>query len=575
MSTKRDILALLDELATLTILDEGDPQSFRVRAYENARRSVEGITGDIATMTEKELVALPGIGKSTASKIQEYISTGTSSKLEALRSNYPPEFVRLTKVPGIGPKTARRLRDELGIENLEGLEAALDQQLLRELPGFGPAKEEKIAQSIDRLGLRGKDIRFPIAEALPIAVGLVETVSALEEVTDVRICGSLRRFRDTVADVDLIVAAGDPEAVGEQVAGLPIVGNLLGHGSTKTSFETQAGLQIDVRVVRPDQLGAALQYFTGSKAHNIAVRQLALERGLTLNEYGLTDVDSGEVVASASEEEIYRALGLQWVPPQLREGIGEIELAATGSLPHLVQLEDIRGDLHDHTNRSGDGRSPLAEMVEEASRRGLEYLAITDHGENLTINGISRDELLEQRREIASLQKGYPDLRILQGCELNISVDGEVDYDSEFLSTFDWCVASVHDHFDLTAEQQTVRLIKAMSEPAVKAIGHLSGRMIGRRPGIEFDPEAVLEAAALTGTAIEINGALDRLDATPDVIRAGVAKGVHFVISTDSHHPSEMRRMEWGVANAQRGWLTPDQTINTWPLDRFLSWINH
>ena len=574
MSTKRDILALLDELATLTILDEGDPQSFRVRAYENARRSIESITGDIAAMTEKDLVTLPGIGKSTASKIHEFASTGTSSKLDTLRAKFPPEFVRLTKVPGIGPKTARRLRDELGIENLDGLEAALDQQLLRALPGFGPAKEEKIARSIDKLGLRGKDIRFPIAEALPVAVTLVETVSAFADVADASICGSLRRFRATVADVDLIVSSNDPDTVSKQVVDLPIVGNLLGHGSTKTSFETQAGLQIDVRVVKPQQLGAAMQYFTGSKAHNIAVRQLALDKGLTLNEYGLTDVETGEVVASESEEEIYLALGLQWVPPPMREGSGEIELAATNTLPRLVQLSDIRGDLHDHTNRSGDGHSPLAEMVREAARRGLEYLAITDHGENLTINGISRAELLEQRREIASLQEDYPDLRILHGCELNISLDGELDYDPEFLSSFDWCVASVHDHFDLPVEQQTVRLIKAMREPAVKAIGHLSGRMIGRRPGIEFDTEAVLDAAVLTGTALEINGALERLDATPDVIRAGVDMGAEFVISTDSHHPSEMRRMEWGVANAQRGWLTPDQTINTWPLDRFLARIN-
>jgi DNA polymerase (family 10) len=572
--TKRDILALLDELAALTILDEGDPQSFRVRAYENARRTIEAESGDVVNMSEAELVALKGIGKSTAAKIREFVSTGRSEKLELLRTTYPPEFVRVTRIPGIGPKTARRLRDELKIENLEGLEAALDQQLLRDLPGFGPAKEEKIGRAIEQLGLRGKELRFPIAEAWPVAAALVEELRSMQGVGAAQFCGSLRRFRETVADVDVVVAAADPDAISGYVPDLPIVAEVLGHGATKTSFITTAGLQVDVRVVAPEQYGAATQYFTGSKAHNIAVRQIALSRGLTLNEYGLVEVETGEVVASATEEDIYRSLGLQWIPPPMREGIGEIELAAAGNLPTLVQLDDIRGDLHDHTDRSGDGRASLGDMVRAAHERRFEYLAITDHGEDLTINGVARSELLQQRTEIAELQKQYPDLRILHGCELNISVDGSVDYDAEFLAGFDWCVASVHDRFDRSADDQTIRLITAMQNPAVNAIGHLSGRMIGRRPGIEFDVEAVLEAAALTGTAIEINGALERLDATPEVIRTGIARGVYFVISTDSHHPSEMRRMEWGISNAQRGWLTPDRVINTWPVERFLEWID-
>ncbi|MDH5373840.1 MAG: helix-hairpin-helix domain-containing protein, partial [Acidimicrobiia bacterium] len=465
MATKRDILMLLDELAELTILDEGDPQSFRVRAYENARRAVEGATGDIVSMSEKELVSLKGIGKSTAAKIHQFVTTGHSDKLEELRAAYPPEFVRLTKIPGIGPKSARRLRDELQIHNLENLEAALDQQLLRELPGFGPAKEEKIGRAIDQLGLRGKEHRFPIAEAWQAAAGLVEALESLDGVTTAQFCGSLRRFRDTVADVDVVVAAEEPEIVSGLVPGLPVVSEILGHGATKTSFVTAAGLQVDVRVVKPDQFGAALQYFTGSKAHNIAVRQIALSKGLTLNEYGLASVDSGAIVASRTEEDIYRALGLQWIPPVLREGTGEIELAGMGDLPALVELVDIRGDLHDHTDRSGDGRASLEDMVRAGHERGLEYLAITDHGENLTINGVSRTEMLRQRAEIGDIQTRYPDLRILHGCELNINLDGEVDYDAEFLAGFDWCVASVHDNFDGPSERQTIRLLKAMQNP--------------------------------------------------------------------------------------------------------------
>jgi DNA polymerase (family 10) len=284
-------------------------------------------------------------------------------------------------------------------------------------------------------------------------------------------------------------------------------------------------------------------------------------------------VETGDLIASETEEDVYAAIGLEWIPPPMREGTGEIELAAQAALPDLVTLADIKGDLHDHTDRSGDGRASLEQMVGAAIDRGLEYLAITDHGINLTINGVTSDEMLRQREEIASLQEQHPGIRILHGCELNIGVDGSVDYDPEFLEGFDWCVASVHDHFDRPADEQTARLITAMQNPAVNAIGHLSGRMIGRRPGIEFDAAAVMEAASLTNTAIEINGALERLDATPDVIRIGIDHGVHFVISTDSHHPSEMRRMEWGVANAQRGWLTADRVINTWPIDRFLSWI--
>ena len=572
MVTKRDILSLLDELTELTILDEGSPQSFRVRAYDNARRAVEGVTGNVAEMSEKELVALKGIGKSTAAKIRQFASTGRSDKLDSLRSLYPADFVRLTKVPGIGPKTARRLRDELSIHNLESLEAALDQQLLRELPGFGPAKEEKIGRALDKLGLRGKDQRFPIAEAWPVATALVEELEGTAGVSRAQFCGSLRRFRETVADVDVVVSAVDPAAVSDHVLNLPMVDEVLGHGATKTSFVTAAGLQVDVRVVAPEQYGAAMQYFTGSKSHNIAIRQIALSKGLTLNEYGLTDIETGQIIASETEEEIYRSLGLEWIPPTMRESMGEIELASAGALPRLVEIQDIRGDLHDHTDRSGDGQASLEQMVVAAHERGLEYLAITDHGVNLTINGVNRDEMLKQRSEIAELQERFPDLRLLHGCELNIRIDGTVDYDAAFLAGFDWCVASVHDNFERPAAEQTVRLITAMQNPAVHAIGHLSGRMIGRRPGIEFDLEAVMEAAALTGAAIEINGAHERLDATPEAIRVGIEFGVHFVISTDSHHPSEMRRMEWGVANAQRAWLTPDRVINTWPVEDFLAW---
>jgi DNA polymerase (family 10) len=350
------------------------------------------------------------------------------------------------------------------------------------------------------------------------------------------------------------------------------VSEVIGHGETKSSVLISSGLQVDLRVVLPGEYGAALLYFTGSKTHNIHLRQLAIDRGLLLNEYGLSDIETDKVLASKTEKQIYSRLDLPFIPPTLREDTGEIERAAAGELPNLVQLKDIKGDLHYHTSLSGDGRSTLAEMVAAAAGRGYQYVAITDHGEDLTINGASRKQMRTQRDKISKLQDSYPDLTILHGCELNIGKTGSVDYDPDFLVEFDWTVASVHSYFDLDQNQQTERVLQAMANPAVNAIGHLSGRYIGRRPGIELDLDAVMEAAAATGTAIEINGALDRLDATPEAIRTGIELGVTFVIDTDSHHTNEGVRMEYGVLNAQRGWVDKKMVANTWPRARFLKW---
>ncbi|MBT8193340.1 MAG: DNA polymerase/3'-5' exonuclease PolX [Acidimicrobiia bacterium] len=554
-------------------LEEGSPQAFRVRAYDNAIQGLESTTADIATLSESELVALKGVGKSTASKIREIIETGTIKKLEGLREKYPPEFVNLTRIPGLGPKTLVMLRDRLDIHNLDDLKEALAAEKLRDLPGLGAKSEEKIGQAIERLGLHGKDTRTPIVEALPIARATVAQLLELPEVRRADYCGSLRRFREDIGDIDILVSSTRAEAVMEFFTTMPEVADVIGRGETKSSIVTRRGIQMDLRVVRPAEYGAALLYFTGSKTHNIHLRQLAIDRGWQLNEYGLSDVESGEVVASKTEKDIYAALDLAFVPPTLREDGGEIEKAAAGELPKLVQLKDIKGDLHYHTDLSGDGREPLERMVEAAAARGYSYLAITDHGEDLTINGASRRQMLAQRKKIARLQEEYPDLRLLHGCELNMGRDGSVDYDLDFVLGFDWTVASVHSYFDLDRDQQTERVLQAMANPGVSAIGHLSGRYIGRRPGIELDLEAVMEAAAATGTAIEINGALQRLDATPEAIRIGIKHGVTFVIDTDSHHTRELGRMEYGVLNAQRGWVERSMVANTWPTSTFLKWV--
>jgi DNA polymerase (family 10) len=373
-----------------------------------------------------------------------------------------------------------------------------------------------------------------------------------------------------VGDIDIVVATTDQASVAEFVLGLPEVAEVIGSGETKTSFLTREGMQVDVRTVEPAQLGSALLYFTGSKAHNIALRQRAIDRGWLLSEYGL--FEDGKVLASESEEAIYHALAMEFVPPPLREGSGEVPAAAGEGLPHLVELSEIRGDLHYHSDRSGDGRSTLEEMVSAAIGRGYEYVAITDHGEDLAINGSPREVMLEHRARIRRLQEQHPEIRILFGCELNIGADGSLDYDPDFRLEFDYCVASIHSHFDLPPDRQTARVLTALRDPSVNAIGHLSGRYIGRRPGVELDVDSVLEGLEVTGVALEINGALDRLDATSEVARQAMARGIDVVIDTDSHHTSEWVRMGYGVSYAQRGWVTTDRVVNTRPVGELMEW---
>lgn len=573
MTTRADAVRMLTELAKLTALDEGSPQAFKVRAYENAIAGIEAHPGEIDGLSKSELTAIKGVGGSTADKILELGATGKVGKLESLREKYPPPFVELTKIPGLGPKTLKMLRDRLGVEDIETLKAAVDGEQLRSLPGLGEKSEEKIRKAIDRLGLHGKDRRTPLVEVYGFARSLAKRFADLDGVTHAEPCGSMRRFSETVGDVDIVVATTKPFLVHEAVLGFPEVADVVGSGETKTSFLTREGLQVDVRTVAPEQVGSALLYFTGSKAHNIQLRQRAIDRGWLLSEYGLFEDD--RVVASESESDIYRALGLEFIPPPLREGSGEVEAAADGSLPALIERSDIAGDLHYHSDRSGDGRSTVAEMIDAAVAAGYRYVAFTDHGENLAINGSSREEMLEHRELIRSLNAEREDIEVLFGCELNIGPDGELDYDAEFRLGFDYCVASIHSHFDLPAERQTVRILTALADPAVNAIGHLSGRYVGRRPGVEMDVEAVLEGLAVTGVALEINGALDRLDATTEVTRLAMQRGVDFVIDTDSHHVSDLRRMDYGVKYAQRSWVTADRVKNTLDTPAFLEWVKH
>ncbi len=561
---------MLRELAELTQLEEGDPQSFRVRAYESAAQAIAAQATDLGRLTPRELQRIQGIGKSTADKIRELLETGKVGKLEALRQKHPRSVVALLRIQGLGPKALKKLRAELGVESIDDLRRALVEHRVRGLDGFGPKSEEKLARALARLAAQGSLDRTPIAIALPLATRIVERMLEVPGVTHASHAGSLRRFSETVGDVDIVVAASEPGPVMEALVSMSVVERVLVRGESKTSVVTHRGTQVDLRVVAEHQLGAACLYFTGSKGHNIKLRQRAIGRGLTLNEYALSEVSSGRVVASETEEQIYAALGLPYIPPVLREDAGEIEAAESGTLPRPIG--DVIGDFHVHTSLSGDGRSTLEEVVAAARARGHRVLAISDHAEG-TLSGVGREALLEQRAQLREMQAALGDsLRLLHGVELNIGPSGELDYDPEFRNSFDWCLASVHSHFELDREAQTRRIVTAMRDPSVRMIGHLSARMIGSRPPIDLDLDEILAAAEATGTALEVNGALPRLDLSVDALRRARERQVGFVLTSDAHHARELERVRFAARNAERAWLGPDRVANTWPSERLRAW---
>jgi DNA polymerase (family 10) len=569
--TKQDILDMLRELAELTLLDEADPQSFRVRAYESAAQAIAAQATDLGKLTVKQLQQIDGVGKSTAEKIHELLETGKVAKLEGLRAKHPPGVVALLRIQGLGPKAVLRLRAELGVQSIDDLRRVLAEQKLRALKGFGVKSEEKLATALARLEGQGAVERTPISVALPLATRIVARMREVPGVVHASYCGSLRRFSETIGDVDVIVAAADAEPVMEALVTMNFVDRVLGRGPSKTSVVTRRGTQVDLRVVAPHQLGAALLYFTGSKGHNIKLRTRALARGWTLNEYALSELEGGRVVASETEEQIYTALGLRFIPPVLREDCGEIEAAETGTLPRPIA--GVIGDFHLHTTTSGDGQSSLEEMVAGARARGYRVLAVTDHAEG-TLSGVSRDTLLEQRARIRALQAQLgDDLRLLHGVELNIGREGQLDYDLEFRRGFDWCLASVHDNFDLDRAAQTKRIVTAMHDPAVRMIGHLSARMIGGRPPIDIDIDAIAAAAEETGTALEVNGALPRLDLSVENLRRAKQHNVTFMLTSDAHHITELERVDYAARNAERAWLEPDRIANAWDAERLVAWL--
>jgi DNA polymerase (family 10) len=551
-----EVAELLQEYSDLVSISGGD--AFKARAYEKAARSVGGYHGDVRSLDERALGKIPNVGASIAEKIREYLQTGSMAALERLRGQIPDGVRSLMAIPTLGPKKAMKLYEELHVASPEELLDALHDQRLRGVPGFGPKTEENLMRGIQQLQRSGDRVLVGVAFDLA-----EEILSVLRDVKEVRRCdyaGSLRRMRETIGDIDLLVASEEPEPVMDAFTTMPYVARVLARGLTTK------GLQVDLRVVEPAVWGAALQYFTGSKPHNVRIREMAVRKGLKLSEYGLFRVKGNKLIVAETEEEVYDRLGLPWIPPTLREDRGEVEAALNGELPVLVQEKDIRGDLHTHTDLT-DGVAPLEEMVAAARARKLTYYAVTDHAELLYMQRMTKDKMLTQRRHLDEL-RGDGDMVLLHGTELNIQPDGSMDWDEEFLNEFDVCVASVHSHFNQSKDEMTRRIIRALEHPCVNILGHPTARQIGRRPPIDFDLEEVFRAAARTGTALEINSFPDRLDLNDELVAWAREQGAVFAIDTDSHSPIHLPNVRFGVATAQRGWVTKAEVINAWPLGK-------
>ncbi|KOV54012.1 phosphoesterase [Streptomyces sp. AS58] len=564
-----EVAALFAEYADLISITGGD--AFKARVYEKAARAIGGHHADVSTLDVKGLQQIPGVGRSIAEKVTVYLRTGSVPAVEELRARIPAGVRRLTAVPTLGPKKALVLYEELGVSSIEELTDAIHQERLRDLKGFGPRTEENILHGIELL--RSSGDRVLIDAATDVAEGIVAELSRVEGCRKCAYAGSLRRGRETIGDIDVLAAASDSEPLMRAFTELPDVTEVIARGRTKTSVRTTKGLSVDLRVVPPDSWGAALQYFTGSKSHNIRTRERAVHQGLKLSEYGLFDAESGERVVSRTEEEVYARLGLPWIAPALREDRGEIEAGLRDELPELVQERDIRGDLHTHTDLT-DGLAPLEEMAAAAAERGYAYYAITDHAPNLFMQRMTDERILAQRERVRELDGEYGrrgrrgGMRLLHGAELNIDAEGAVDWPDDFLAGFDLCVASVHSHFNQDRAALTRRLVRACENPYVHIIGHPTTRLIGRRPGIDADLDEVFAACARTGTALEVNAHPDRLDLNDEHILRAKRHGVKFAIDTDAHSVLHLAHMRFGVGTAQRGWLTGDDVINTWSLTR-------
>jgi DNA polymerase (family 10) len=540
---------------------------YKSLAYRKAADNIEALGLDINEVWRQgKLRDIPGVGKALEQKLHELLSTGRLGYFEELQEQVPVGVVALLGIPDVGPKTAKLLWEELGALGVADVERAAREGTLRGLPGLGVRSEQRILEGIESLYRR--TTRIPLGVAWPVARELVMSLRQELSIETVEPVGSLRRMKDTVGDIDILAAHEKPEQVTDAFTRLPLVAEIVSHGPTRATVILQNGLQVDLRALRPERYGSLLQYFTGSKDHNVALRTLALKKGLSLSEYGFKRGEQ-EVLCSA-EEDVYQVLNLPWIPPELREDRGELQAAQQGALPKLVERNEILGDLHAHSNWS-DAAASLSEMADAAQRLGYEYLVISDHTHGLGVaNGLDVSRLRQQRAEIKQLNKGFSGFRLLQGAEVEIRGDGALDHPDEILQEIDVVVASVHTGLRQDKETITARVVRAMQNPHVHIIGHPSGRLLGQREATSVDLDRVLQAAADTGTILEINAMPNRLDLDDVHIRRAVELGVELCISSDAHSTGGLEVMEYGVATARRGWADAHQIVNTLPLGRLL-----
>jgi DNA polymerase (family X) len=568
--TNAQIAAAFDELGDLYELDGA--VSYRVIAYRTAAKAVRESSVSVVGLTrEGRVTEISGVGKTLEEKIKALDETGDIPTAKKLRDKFPTGLISVMHLPGFGPKRARRLYDELGIDSLDALRAAAEQQKIRKLRGFGPKVEDALLKTLAESPEGGPAPRILLSRAENIAEQIVGALRSIPGAERVEVAGSLRRRADSVKDLDIIATAKDPVALSAALAELELVESVLSAGEAGARVLTHTGMKVDLKVVEPDQFGNVLQHFTGSKAHNVALRESVVRRGLHVSEYGILDDETGETLRCATEEEVYERLGLEWIPPELREGRGELEAALPGGsgLPKLVTQDDIRGDLHCHTTLS-DGRQTLEQMAEAAIARGLEYLAVTDHSASHGFGNHVTPEALEARiDEVHALNAQLDGLELLAGSEVNILTDGKVDYEDELLARLDWVIASIHTSFSMGEAEMTERMIAAIEHPLVDAIGHPTGRKIETRAPYAIDMEKVIAAAARTGTMIEINSAPDRRDMNELHARAAAAAGVRVLVNTDAHSVRNFGLLPYGIATARRAWLTAEQVANTRPWAEF------
>src|SRR6266478_5517735 len=573
------IAGLLYETADLLEIDGQD--SFRVRSYRNAAEAIEALPQQVADLIQepKKLLEIQGIGKGMQANLVQLFKDGRIEAHAELLKKYRPSMLELLKVQGLGPKTIALIWSAYQVSDLEGVEKLARDGKIRELPRMGEKHELKLLKAIeDYRRIAG---RFLLDTAEELAEKLVEHLLATPGIEKVTPAGSLRRGRETVGDLDILVTGKgcieveSRQTLIEHLLRFPGLMDVIAQGENKVSFRHRNGMQVDVRLLPPDSFGAAMQYFTGSKAHNVALRQRALKMGFTLNEYALATLEDEKPVAGATEEEIYAKLKLDFIPPELRENLGEIEAAAGHTLPVLLEQSDIRGDVHMHTVET-DGRNTIEEMAEAASEQGYQYMAITDHSKNLAFaNGLDDKRAAEHIKHIRTASDNNGKIRIFAGIEVDILADGALDLSDSVLEQMDLVIASVHSHFNQSPQEMTERLLKAIENPNTSFIGHPTGRMLLRRDAYQFDIDAVLKAAAKKKVAMELNSYPDRLDLNDRHLKLAKRHGVKIVINTDSHHTSHLDKIRFGVLQARRAWLTKEDVLNTLPVQRFAKAMKH